>query len=80
LCVKHLSSSVQRPEKELKAFGRVALKPGETRTITLELKREQLAYWDVSHHKFVVEPGKVEIMIGTSSADIKLRKVVGVSR
>jgi beta-glucosidase len=78
LYVKHLTSSVQRPGKELKAFRRLALRPGETRTVTLELKGEQLAYWDVSRHKFVVESGLSQIMIGSSSADIKLSQPVKV--
>ena len=78
LYVKHLASSVQRPTQELKGFTRLALRPGETRTVTLELKGEQLAYWDVSRHKFVVEPGSTQIMIGSSSANIKLRKLVKV--
>jgi beta-glucosidase len=80
LYVKHLLSSVQRPEKELKAFARIALRAGETRTVTLELKGEQLAYWEVSRHEFVVEPGTVQIMIGSSSADIKLRKLIKVMK
>jgi beta-glucosidase len=78
LYVKHLTSSVQRPGMELKAFRRIAVRPGETKAVTLELKAEHLAYWDVSSRKFVVEPGKVQIMIGSSSADIKLKKVVKV--
>jgi len=80
LYVKQLNSSVQRPPKELKAFRRLALQPGETRTVTLELKGEQLAYWDVSRHRFVVESGSSQIMIGSSSADIKLKKLVKVGK
>jgi beta-glucosidase len=80
LYVKHLRSSVQRPNQELKAFRRLALNAGETRTITLELKGEQLAYWDVSRHQFVVENGSAEIMIGSSSADIKLKQLVKVGK
>ena len=78
LYVKHLNSSVQRPLQELKAFRRVSLRPGETRTVALELKGEQLAYWDVSRHKFVVESGSTQIMVGSSSADIKLKKQLTV--
>jgi beta-glucosidase len=78
LYIKHLASSVQRPTQELKAFRRLALRPGEIRTVTLELKAEQLVYWDASRHRFVVERGSTEIMIGSSSADIKLKKLVKV--
>ncbi len=78
LYVKHLTSSVPRPAQELKAFRRLALRAGETRTVTLELKGEQLAYWDVSRHKFVVESDSFQIMIGSSSADIKLKQQLKV--
>jgi beta-glucosidase len=78
LYVKHLASSVPRPGLELKAFRRLALRSGETRTVTFELKGEQLAYWNVLRHKFVVESGSFQLMIGSSSADIKLKKVVRV--
>ncbi len=80
LYVKHLASSVQRPGQELKAFKRLSLRPGETRKVTLELKGEQLAYWDVSRHQFVAESGSTQIMIGSSSADIKLKKLLKVVR
>lgn len=78
LYVKHLRSKVARPLQELKGFKRVALQPGETRTVMLELKREQLAYWNSSRHQFAVEPGEVETMIGSSSADIKLRRTIKI--
>jgi beta-glucosidase len=78
LYVKLLTSSVPRPLKELKAFKRLALQRGETRTVTFELKGEQLAYWDVSGHRFVVENGLSEIVVGSSSADVKLKKQVTV--
>jgi beta-glucosidase len=78
LYVKHLNSSVMRPIQELKGFARVALRPGEVKTVTLELKAEQLAYWNISQHKFEVENGRVQLMIGSSSAGIKLRKTVNI--
>lgn len=78
LYVKLLTSSVPRPLKELKGFRRLALQPGETRTVTFELKGEQLAYWDLARHRFVVEKGLSQLMIGSSSADLKLKKLVRV--
>src|SRR4030095_12910289 len=78
LYVKNLESSVTSPIQELKGFKRVALRPGEMRTVTIELKADQLAYWNVSRHKFVVESDAVQLMIGSSSADIKLRKTIKV--
>ncbi len=76
--VKHLDSKVQRPIKELKGFKRVALQPNETKTVQMPLKAESLAYWDKEKHAFIVEKGKIKIMLGSSSADVKLEKTVDV--
>jgi beta-glucosidase len=78
LYVKHRNSKVSRPLLELKGFKRVRLQPGQVGTITFELKGEQLSYWSVAQNKFVVENGKVQIMIGSSSADLKLTKTIKV--
>ncbi|MDT5120994.1 MAG: beta-glucosidase [Acidobacteriota bacterium] len=78
--VKHLNSAVARPIKELKGFARVALQPGETRTVAMKLRGSQLAYWDAGQHRFVVEQDKVQIMIGSSSADAKLNKIINVAQ
>jgi beta-glucosidase len=72
LYVKHLDSQVQRPIKELRGFRRIALQPGETRTVTLPLTAHSLAYWDMNKHAFVVEGEPIEIGIGSSSVDIRL--------
>ncbi len=76
--VRHLKSSVARPLKELKGFSRIALDPGQTKTVTLALSSDQLAYWDIKTHLFTVERDQLEIMIGTSSVDVKLSKTVQV--
>jgi len=78
LYVKHLGSEVQRPSKELKGFKRISLQPGETKTVKIPLKAETLAYWDADTQKYVVEKDKIKIMVGSSSADIKLEKTVAV--
>ncbi len=80
LYVKHINSKVERPLKELKGFKRVNINTGETQTVQIPLKAEKLAYWDIDEHKFVVEEEKVELMIGTSSADIKLCVTIDVMR
>ena len=67
-------SSVTRPVKELKGFQRISLKPGETKTVTLEITPEKLAFHNVDM-EFVVEPGEFEIMVGNSSRDIDLNKI-----
>jgi len=68
-------SSVTRPVKELKGFERVTLAPGETKTVSLEIAPEHLAFYNIDM-EHVVEPGEFEIMIGNSSRDQDLQKVV----
>lgn len=60
---------ITRPVKELKAFKRISLEPQEKQTVMLRLAVNQLAFYDDEEH-FVVEPGIVEIMVGSSSQDI----------
>ena len=60
-----------RPEKELAGFARVPLAPGETKTVTFELKATQLAFL-TTDMKWKVEKGAVDIMIGKSCDDIVL--------
>lgn len=67
-------SSVTRPVKELKGFERVALAPGETKTVAFEVTPDLLAFYDINM-KFVVEPGEFEIMVGCSSRDQDLTKI-----
>jgi beta-glucosidase len=78
LYVTHLNSAVARPLKELKGFKRVQVKPGQTITVSLPMTAASLSYWDSAKHDFVVEPGKVQIMIGASSADLRLKRTIGV--
>jgi beta-glucosidase len=80
LYVKYLNSSVERPAKQLKSFARIPVKAGENKSVILTLKAEDLAYWDEKKHAFIVEPGKIEIMIGASSQDIRLKKTISVVR
>jgi beta-glucosidase len=77
--VTHVNSRVDRPIEELKGFKRIALQPGETKTIRLPLKASALAYWNSAKHTFEVEPDQVNIRVGSSSADIKLQQTVSVS-
>jgi len=64
-------ASLARPVKELKGFRRVRLQPGETQTVTFELDVQRLGFLD-AHIQHVVEPGAFEVMVGSSSADIRL--------
>lgn len=73
LYVRDCAARVARPEKELKGFVKVALAPGETRTVILTLDREALAYWDDLKHAWVAEAGAFEALVGSSSQDIRAR-------
>ena len=75
LYIRDCVSSVTRPVKELKGFRKIFLRPGETRTVALEITPESLAFYDI-HIKYVVEPGNFEIMVGNSSSDAYLQKVI----
>jgi beta-glucosidase len=79
LYVKHLKSAVARPREELEGFERVSLAPKQTKTVEIPLKAEQLAYWDEGQKAFKVETEPVELMVGDSSADIKLTMTIPVS-
>ncbi|MDP4259151.1 MAG: glycoside hydrolase family 3 C-terminal domain-containing protein [Bacteroidota bacterium] len=79
LYVQHLHSTVERPKKELKAFQRITLKPGEKRTIRLVLHAADLAYWDENLHRWALEPDQLKLMLGSSSADIRFQDIVRVS-
>jgi beta-glucosidase len=73
LYVQHLGSKVTRPALQLAGFSRIHLAPGETKTVRVPLKATQLAYWDTSRKAFVVEQESIRLMIGASSADVRLR-------
>jgi beta-glucosidase len=75
LYIRDCVSSVTRPVKELKGFQKVSLQPGETKTVSLEITPNSLAFYDMKM-KYVVEPGEFEIMVGDSSRDADLQKVI----
>ncbi len=70
--VKDTESSLERPEKELKGFKKVFLNSGETQTIEITLNNEAFRYYDDTKSEWVLEPGKFEILVGSSSRDIRL--------
>jgi beta-glucosidase len=80
LYVKHIGSSVERPNKELRGFKRVMIPAGATKTVTITLTASRLAYWNAAEKAFVVENDKVQIMVGPSSADTKLDKTIQVTQ
>jgi beta-glucosidase len=72
LYIHHISPIVKRPFKELRDFRRILLQPGENKTVTFSLAYEDLSFYNEISRTFVVEDGTVEIMIGSSSDDIRL--------
>ena len=71
LYVHAVSPSVKRPMKELRSFRRVHLKPGERKAVAFPLPADQFAFYDVNKHDFAIEAGPFEVMVGSSSADIR---------
>jgi beta-glucosidase len=76
--VKHIGSEVSRPELELKGFKRVSVPAGQAREVEMPLSAKSLMYWNAAQQKWCLENDKVEIMIGSSSADIKLTKEISI--
>ncbi len=70
LYVSKPDSSFIRPEKELKAFARAELEPGEEKTVELSFACEDLGVYDETHKRWVRESGRWEIIVGTSSAHV----------
>ena len=80
LYVRDEYASVVRPFQELKGFRRVTLMPGERKTATFDLGRDAFAFFDVTRGDWTVEPGRFEIMVGSSSRDIRGRTLVELGR
>jgi beta-glucosidase len=72
LYINDVISSTSRPVKELKGYEKISLEPGEKKTAKLKLLPEDLSLFDRDMN-FVVEPGTFEVMVGSSSMDIKLK-------
>ncbi|MCU0645574.1 MAG: glycoside hydrolase family 3 C-terminal domain-containing protein, partial [bacterium] len=82
LYIHDLHASVTRPVKELKGFKRIELEPGQKQKVQFELPADLLAFYD-QDMRLVIEPGEFEVMIGSSSEDIRLRgtfEVIGETR
>ena len=75
LYVRDKVSSVITYDSQLRGFERVSLQPGETRQVTFSLKPEDLQILD-RNMNWTVEPGEFEVMIGSSSQDIRLKKTI----
>jgi beta-glucosidase len=81
LYVRFPESKIERPRMQLVNFDRVHLRAGETKAVSLELAHahDALRYWDEAQYEFVVEPGPLDVMVGASSADIRLQEELSLS-
>lgn len=71
---RYKHSAVARPLQQLVAFERVTIPAGQSRSFTLQVPLDRLAYWDDAAQRFVLEPGTVEFRVGASSSDIRLQQ------
>jgi beta-glucosidase len=78
LYVEYPDSDVDRPLKELKGFERISVDPGQTAVVEFVLPARELAYWNPDRQNWVVEARPIEIQIGASSTDIRLKRAVAV--
>lgn len=74
--VKDTEASVPRPEKELKAFKKVFLEPSASQVVNIELGKDAFSFYDADKKQWVLEPGQFEVLVGSSSRDIRLKGVV----
>ncbi|MFN8464987.1 MAG: glycoside hydrolase family 3 C-terminal domain-containing protein [Caldilineaceae bacterium] len=70
------AASLARPLKELKGFAKVALAPGETKTVSIPLNARAFAFYHPAHRQWITEDGEFDILVGASSADIRLQASV----
>ena len=78
LYVHRVDATVEWPFKELKAFERVTLGAGETRTVTLEIPVKDLRYWNVAKNGWDLEHGSLELLLGSASDDIRQKAEVRI--
>jgi beta-glucosidase len=72
LYVRDIESELPRPDKELKAFGRIELGPGESGPVSMTLDMRSFAYFDDLRNAWIAEPGSFELLVGSSSRDIRV--------
>ena len=71
-------SRFKQPLRQLRAFEKIVLKPGESRLVEFSLAVDDLRFWDITSNQFVVETARHKIMVGRSSSDIRLTKTLSV--
>jgi beta-glucosidase len=76
LYTREQKSEVPRPEKELKAFAKILLNPGESKKVVFNLPESSLGFWDIRSHSRRVAPGLYDVIVGSSSRHLPLLKTV----
>ena len=76
--VHDTESTLPRPEKELKGFAKINLMPGETKNVKIELDTSAFSYWSTEKGDWWLEAGEFDILVGASSADIRLKKTITI--
>lgn len=78
LYVHDQAAKLIRPQKELKGFAKVELRPGETQTVTIPLDFRAFAYYHPAYHQWITDDGEFDLLVGASSADIRATLTVSV--
>ena len=76
--VHRIDPSAEWPEKELKAFQRVTLAPGETKTVSLSVPANSLMYWSTKDQTWANDPCRMELLVGASATDIRLGRKISL--
>ena len=79
LYVSNLDSEVYQPIRQLKAFRRVSVEKNETKQVELSFSIEDMSWWDVEKQAYVVNPGRYEVQIGKSSAEIIEKRIISIN-
>jgi beta-glucosidase len=78
--VRDVQSSVLRPVKELKGFAKVVLQPGQSQAVNFTLDERAFAFYSPERHGWVVEEGEFELLVGSSSRDIRTRQIIHLKK
>jgi beta-glucosidase len=76
LYVKDNTSTLRRPEKELKGFEKIFLQPGESKKVSIALHKDAFQYFNDGTDQWILEPGSFTLMAGSSSRDIRISKTI----
>ena len=76
LYIQDVECSVERPTKELKGFKKIKLEPEDKKSITFEIRKKDLSFYDEKSVRWKAEPGKFNILVGSSSRDIRLQRKI----